>query len=157
MTKFAQSLILFAKLLAKEVSGDFDVAEDVAISISNTTTDYEEAETLLKIAKWESHFNKKVFSCEKISKSGAVTIFQLMVSSKEEKENVCKDIDKATAEALSRIRVGKEWCKKLGFKKESLLEPYVSGKCQEASIKTKSRWGSGKKLMEIEGKLKEEL
>lgn len=147
MITFEAAVLSFIQHLAEDAgSTDTSLQKELAHSISGATSDFEEAETLSKIARWESGFDPKVANCKIKSSRGAVSLFQIMPKDKEHSLKLCSSIDDSAKEALSIIRTAKDWCAPMGYKGADLLEPYVRGKCGKATMLSKMRYGKGDQI-----------
>lgn len=122
----------------------------VASSVAAVTMDNSDAETLLKIARYEGGFSKEVATCRKKSSHGAVGPWQIIPVTKTELDSVCGDLSYAAVNALEKMHASKEAChwnhKTRGAWE---LDVYVSGKCDKGRSFSLARWGDGKELADM--------
>jgi len=121
--------------------------ENISNAIAAVTVDHSEAETLLKIARYEGGFSQDVAGCKIKSSHGAVGPWQIIPISKEEKTAVCESLPVAAANALEKMRASKEACHwNHSDRGPWELDVYVSGKCGRGRSYSTARWGDGKAL-----------
>ena len=109
------------------------VMEETVAAIAVETEDPQEAETLVKIARWDHGV--------------AQGLFQVHPINKEEMVDTCSlDYRKQVRVALSHIRNSVEVCKMHGYRGSALLTIYTNGMCRTHSYAAFLRWGDGKAL-----------
>lgn len=124
-----------------------EMAAKVAEGISQVTQEPWEAETLARIARWESNLSKDVANCTIKGKLGERGLFQVIPRSKQEKIDLCSDDYSVQARiALSIVHESIEFCKKKGIKGADGLGMYTSGKCYKGNVYAAFRYGDGTKL-----------
>lgn len=149
----AEALLSYAMQLMASTNHDMpynhSVMEETVAGIVAVTEDVQEAETLIKIARWESGgFRKDVASCKVKGDHGAAQgIYQVHPINKEEMTDTCsKDYAKQAKVALDHVRDSVEVCKMHGYRGSNLLTIYTRGQCHAGDFAAKLRWGDGKAL-----------
>jgi hypothetical protein len=102
---------------------NYSVMEETVSAIANETSDLSEAETLIKIARWESGgFRKDIADCRVLGDHGAARgLFQVHPINKEEMVDTCsKDYRKQVQVALTHLRDSVEVCKMHGYRGSDL-------------------------------------
>lgn len=129
----------------------------VAEAVSSVTSDFSDAETMLKIARYEGGFSQEVANCKTVSSHGAVGAWQIIPTTRSERVAVCEDIVYAAANALMKVQGSREAChwnhKQRGAWE---LDVYVSGKCDKGRSYSIARWGDGSSLYAIYSELIQE-
>lgn len=152
---YEQAIIAFAlNLMSLTHSYDYDnlLLENVAKAVAETTQDLSEAETLIKIARYESGgFRMDVAACKIKGDNGAAHgLFQVHPRNKQEAIDLCSsDYRKQAKVALNRVRESAEMCNKFGMKKSDLLTGYTVGKCTKNDKSAKARYGDGSELKKL--------
>ena len=135
---------------------DKDFIKDIIEQIVPSTSNNQELETLIKIARWESGgFNPDVVSCKVKGDHGlAHGLFQVHPWNENEASRACsKDIGIQADLALERVRMSVSMCKRFGKFGSDLLTGYTVGHCVSNEKEAALRWGTGKtikKLLETE-------
>jgi hypothetical protein len=142
----AQALLIFATRLIGTQAHDQTVMENTVAAIAAETSDLSEAETLIKIARFESGgFRKDVASCKVMGdRNQAMGLFQVHPTSKEEMRKSCsKDYREQVQVALVHVRDSVEICRMHGYRGAALLTIYTNGKCTGKQLNAaRLRWGS---------------
>lgn len=106
-----------------------------------------EAETLARIARWESGLRFDIVDCTTLGKRGERGIFQVMPRSESEKTDLCSsDYSKQARIALFRIRESKKVCEQQGLRGADVLGIYTHGQCIRGNRLAAFRYGDGSKL-----------
>lgn len=123
------------------------MATAAAVAIGQVTDVPWEAETLARIARWESGLRPEVADCTIVGKLGERGIFQVFPRSASEKIDLCSsDLVKQTRIALGRIRESKKVCERDGLRGSDVLGIYTHGKCIRGNRLATLRYGDGSKL-----------
>lgn len=118
-----------------------------AAGIAEVTAVPWEAETLARIARWESGLRQNVADCTVLGKQGERGVFQVKARSASEKVDLCSsDIAKQARIALARIRESKVVCERAGFRGPDVLGIYTHGACVRGNRFAAFRYGDGSKL-----------
>lgn len=128
------------------------VMEETVAAIAAETDDLQEAETLIKIARWESGgFRKDIASCKVRGDHGAAQgLFQVHPMNAEEMTDSCSnDYRKQVQVALAHIRNSIAVCKMHGYRGSDLLTIYTHGQCRSRAPEARLRWGDGKALQKF--------
>jgi len=142
--------IYLFSLEPRNVSLDLGVANDAAVGIAAVTTEPWEAETLARIARWESGLRKSVANCTIIGKIGERGIFQVLPRSQAERVDLCSsDISKQARIALERVRESKSVCERQGHRGADTLGIYTHGRCIKGNRFAAFRYGDGSKLRSL--------
>lgn len=130
---------------------DRSLAGDVAAGIAAATTEPWEAETLGRIAYWESGgMRKDVANCTIIGKLGERGVFQVLPRSVAEQTDLCaSDFVKQARVALGRIRESKQVCERQGIRGADVLGVYTHGHCVRGNAIAALRYGDGSKLRSL--------
>lgn len=129
---------------------DHQVMEDTVEAVAQVTSDFSEAETLVKIARWESGgFRKDVANCKvKGDHGAALGLFQVHPYLEGDAEQLCsKDYRDQATVALQRVRDSVNICKMHGYQGSDLLTIYTCGHCCARNPHAWLRWGDGKTVM----------
>ena len=148
---YTQALIKFAFALmsTSKYPYDSEIVEKVAIAVSEVTENYVEAETLIKIARYESGgFREDVANCKVRGDHGkAHGLFQVHPWTKEEQKMLCSDdFTKQASVALERVRESFRMCSRAGLKGSDKLTAYTRGHCSKDGKAARLRYGSGKTI-----------
>jgi hypothetical protein len=118
-------------------------------AIVAVTTDDWEAETLTRIAWWESGFRKEYVDCTTVN-GKARGAFQVMPFTHSEVLDACSSNFEIQAKlALGRIRSSRQQCERLGFRGSDVLGVYTTGKCQRNEPLARVRFGDGSLLRSL--------
>lgn len=130
---------------------DLVLAKEVATGIAGATTEPWEAETLARIAYWESGgIRKDVANCTIIGKIGERGVFQVLPRSVSEQTAACaSDYTVQARLALGRIRESKKICERQGFRGADILGVYTHGHCVRGNAFAALRYGNGSKLRSL--------
>lgn len=132
---------------------DRQTMSQVVDGIVKTTSDPQEVETLIKIARWESGgFRADIASCKVRGDHGlARGIFQVHAFNAQEAIDLCsKDFAKQAAAALTHVNDSVNTCKRRGLKGSNLLTVYTHGHCHVAKDNVAFlHWGDGTELQKI--------
>jgi len=143
-------IALFAHLFTlhpQNVPYNPTMAAKVAAGIAQVTNVLWEAETLARIARWESGLRPQVADCTIVGKIGERGIFQVWPRSPSEKVDLCSsDLGKQARIALSRIKESKRICERSGYRGADILGVYTHGKCVRGNRLATLRYGDGSKL-----------
>lgn len=122
----------------------------ISVSIDKVSEHDWEAETLTRIAWWESGIREDVVNCKRKSTMGASGAFQVIPRNALEAEQACSsDLESQARIALSRVRESKLLCSRLGITGADLLGVYTSGKCFKNNKHSRLRYGAGSVLSYI--------
>ncbi len=155
MNTFVAALLMFFNFMASSqfparmLPLDVSLARDVATGIAETTTEPWEAETLARIAYWESGgLLRNVADCTVIGKLGERGVFQVLPRSTSEQFDLCSvDISKQARIALFRVRESKAVCERQGIRGADVLGIYTHGRCLRGNRLAAMRYGDGSKLL----------
>jgi hypothetical protein len=130
---------------------DKDVMGEVVTAIASITTDPSEAETLLKISRWESGgFRRDIATCKVKGDHGqALGLWQVHPRNKDETKAMCASIREQAVVALNRIHESVAWCGSKNLKGSDLLTGYTRGTCNKNDKFARLRWGDGKQVTKI--------
>jgi hypothetical protein len=121
--------------------------------IVKVTSDPQQVETLIKIARWESGgFRRDVASCKVKGDNGmAMGLFQVHPISRQEALDLCSDdYSKQAAVALAHVNDSVRYCKMAGYSGSNLLTIYTHGHCHRSKDNVAwLRWGDGKAIQKI--------
>lgn len=152
----AEALLSYAvQLMAATNHGmpyNHSVMEQTVAAIVEETSDLSEAETLLKIARWESGgFRADIANCRTLGDNGAARgLFQVHPIGKQEYTDTCsKDYRRQVEAALTHLRNSVEICKMHGYRGSDLLTIYTRGQCHARAPEAQLRWGDGKALQKF--------
>lgn len=127
-------------------------ATKAADSIAAVTDVLWEAETLARIARWESGLRADIADCTTLGKRGERGIFQVMPRTDSEKTELCSsDYTKQARIALFRIRESKKVCEQQGLRGADILGIYTHGQCIRGNRLAAFRYGDGSKLRSLTG------
>jgi len=116
--------------------------------VAVTTEDWE-AETLTKIAWWESGFRKEYVDCT-IVNSKARGAFQVVPFTRNEVLDACSSNFEIQAKlARDRLRSSKAQCERAGFRGPDVISVYTTGKCQRNEPFARVRFGDGTLLRSL--------
>ena len=151
MTKYEALTIMALKLINQYSVGysklDEDTFKSLIRSIDTVTQEDWEAETLLRIAYWESRFKKEVVNCTIVGKSGDRGAFQIIPISYSQQLDACSSNYEIQSKlALSRIRESRKVCESKGFRGSDVIGLYTTGKCKSGDSAARLRFGDGTKL-----------
>jgi hypothetical protein len=154
MSKFQALLFIVNTLIGQAAPGfanpDKVRLNEILQSISFITTDDWEAETLVKIAWWESGFKKEFVDCTNINKSGARGVFQVIPRNNTESLDACSmNYGIQTRLALNRIRESRKMCENKGFRGSDVLGGYTVGRCVNNEPLARVRFGDGTLLRSL--------
>jgi len=145
--------VLFVYLFSLEPKNcpyNAEMAKNAAAGIAAVTDVYWEAETLARIARWESGLRRDIADCTVLGKRGERSIFQVMPRSNSEKTDLCSsDFTKQARIALARIRESKAVCEKQGLRGADVLGIYTHGECIRGNRIAAFRYGDGSKLRSL--------
>jgi len=109
-----------------------------------------EAETLARIARWESGLRADVANCATLGKQGERGIFQVKPRTESEKTELCAtDISRQARIARDRLRESKKECERVGIRGADILGIYTHGKCFRGNTYVTFRYGDGSKLRSL--------
>lgn len=147
--------VLFVYLFSLEPRNcpyDAERVKRAAEGIAAATNEFWEAETLARIARWESGLQPNVADCTVVSSRGARGIFQVIPRNNSEKIDLCSsDVSKQARIALARIRESKAICEKQGLRGADVLGMYTHGTCIRGNQVAAVRYGDGTKLRSLLG------
>lgn len=162
MTLFQAAIIFAARLMDTTcqinpatnqcMPYDYQVMEDAVTAIVSITDDIQEAETLIRIARWESGgFRKDIATCKVKGDHGqAMGLFQVHPFTSSQVIDCCSSDYKDQARvALERVRDSVAICRMHGYRGSDLLGQYTSGRCSSHNVSAYLRWGSGKELQAL--------
>jgi hypothetical protein len=156
MNLIAALMALFAFLVASQYPKrdwplNTALAKDVAVGITDVTTEPWEVETLGKIAYYESGgIRRAVANCTIIGKIGERGVFQVLPRNMTEQLDLCSsDISKQARVALGRIRESKQVCERQGIRGADVLGIYTHGRCVRGNREAAFRYGDGSKLRSL--------
>jgi hypothetical protein len=147
MTKF-QALVAIASTLISQArpgyaNPDKPSMDGILNAIVTLTTDDWEAETLTKIAWWESGFRKEYVTCTVVN-SKARGAYQVVPFTRSEVLDACSsDFEIQTKLALYRLRSSRTQCERAGFRGSDVISVYTTGKCQRGEPFARVRFGDG--------------
>lgn len=146
-TAVAVLFVYLFSLEPKNVPYNAEMAKSAAEGIAAVTDVYWEAETLARIARWESGLRRDVADCVVLGKQGERGIFQVKPRSESEKTDLCSsDLSKQARIALARVRESKKECERQGFRGADVLGVYTHGQCIRGNRLAAFRYGDGSKL-----------
>lgn len=123
--------------------------EGILKAIVAVTTEDWEAETLTKIAWWESGFRKEYVDCTTIN-SKARGAFQVVPFTHAEVLDACSSNFEIQAKlARDRLRSSRTQCERLGFRGFDVISVYTTGKCQRNEPLARVRFGDGTLLRSL--------
>jgi len=128
------------------------VMEETVAAIVAETDNLQEAETLVKIARWESGgFRVDIANCKTRGDFGtAQGLFQVHPINDQEMKDTCsKDYQKQVKVALYHVRNSVEVCKMHGYRGSDLLTIYTRGQCHAGDSAARLRWGNGTALQRL--------
>jgi len=130
---------------------DMALAKDVAAGIAGATSEPWEAETLARIAYWESGgLRKDVANCTTVGKLGERGVFQVLPRSVSEQTTACaSDYTVQARLALGRVRESKKTCERQGLRGADILGVYTHGHCVRGNAFAALRYGDGSKLRSL--------
>jgi hypothetical protein len=153
MTKF-QALMSIATTLIGQAPAGYANPHNPSIdgvlkAIVAVTTDDWEAETLVKIAWWETGFRKEYVDCTTVV-SKARGAFQVVPFTRAEVLDACSSNFEIQAKlARDRLRSSRAQCERLGFRGSDVIGIYTTGKCQRNEPFAKVRFGDGTLLRSL--------
>jgi hypothetical protein len=157
MTRYEAIFMLFSSLISK-VPGtyakpSYEHLVKISEGIDNVAEHDWEAETLVRIAWWESGIRESIVSCRRKSSMGASGAFQVIPRNATEAEQSCSsNLELQARLALSRVRESKTWCANLGVTGADSLGGYTSGKCFKNNKHSRLRYGTGSALSYLIGR-----
>ncbi len=123
------------------------MASKAAEGIGSVTDVPWEAETLARIARWESGLKPEVADCTVLGKQGERGVFQVKARTPSEKLDLCSsDLAKQARVALARVRESRSECERKGFRGADVLGLYTHGACVRGNRFAAFRYGDGSKL-----------
>lgn len=153
MTKF-QALMSIAMTLISQAKPGYanphkPSLDGILTAIATVTTEDWEAETLAKIAWWESGFRKEYVDCT-IVNSKARGAFQVVPFTRAEVLDACSsNFEIQTKLARDRLRSSKAQCERVGFRGSDMISIYTTGKCQRNEPFARVRFGDGTLLRSL--------
>jgi hypothetical protein len=156
MTKFQALLSIVNMLTSQAPAGYFNPdkpsLDGLLKAIVFTTADDWEAETLVKIAWWESGFRKEYVNCVTIN-GKARGAFQVIPFTYGETLDACSSLYEIQAKlALGRLRSSRTQCERAGFRGSDVISVYTTGKCQRGESFARVRFGDGTLLRSLMNK-----
>lgn len=131
---------------------DHTVMMNVVAAIVSVTTDVQEVETLIKIARWESGgWRYDIASCKVKGDHGVARgVFQVHPFNEQEMTGTCsEDYREQVSVALFHLRDSVSICKMHGWKGSETVTIYTSGFCHKGDSVSYSHWGSGRELQAL--------
>lgn len=153
MTKFQALMTIATTLIGQAPSGDANPhkpsLDGILKAIVTVTADDWEAETLTRIAWWESGFRKEYVTCTVVN-GKARGAYQVVPFTRSEVLDACSsDFEIQTRLALGRIRSSRQQCERLGFRGSDVISAYTTGKCQRNDPFSRVRFGDGTLLRSL--------
>jgi hypothetical protein len=126
----------------------------IALAIAYATDDVSERAELVSFARWESNFETAVLDCRKRGGGFSLGPWQVVPFTSPERTMLCSDLVGSAKLALARMKLSKQYCKRLPEKHR--YSQYATGSCTHAQGPWLSevRWKTAKK---VEPLLTEEL
>lgn len=151
MTRYSAILTLFSNLISQVpenyIKPSYELLIKLSDSIDNVAEHDWEAETLTRIAWWESGVRESIVTCKRKSSMGASGAFQVIPRNANEAQQACSsDLTEQAKLALRRVRESKTWCANLGITGADSLGGYTSGKCYKNNRHSRLRYGTGSAL-----------
>lgn len=148
MTRYKAMLMLVGFLLKQSPPGMSNIhnesLEKTIAAIDYVSREDWEAETLTRIAWWESGFRKEIVNCVIKGKHGDRGAFQIISRNGSEALDACSsDLQIQAKLAISRVRESRTWCEKFGLRQSDVLSGYTVGKCIRGEPKARLRFGDG--------------
>jgi hypothetical protein len=148
MTKFQALMSIATMLISHAKPGyanpDKNGLNSILTAVAAVTTDDWEADTLTRIAWWESGYRKEYINCTIIGKAGDRGAFQVIPRSHSEAIDACStDFEIQAKLALSRIRESRKMCEVKGFRGSDVLGGYTVGHCVRNEPLARLRYGDG--------------
>lgn len=147
MTKFQALMFIANTLVGHALPGyanpDKSSLDGILNAIVAVTTDDWEAETMTKIAWYESGFRKEYVSCT-IVNGKARGAFQVVPFTRSEVLDACSSNFEIQAKlAVYRLRSSRTQCERMGFRGSDVIGVYTTGKCQRGEPFARVRFGDG--------------
>jgi hypothetical protein len=147
-------IIFMTKIMGPQTYND-QVLKETAHAISAVTNDFQEAETMARIARYESGgFRSDIANCKTRGDHGAAFgIFQVHPFTDDEAKKVCSsDLKEQAIVSLNRVRGSFERCARRGLGGSDKLTEYTHGHCHRAKgadDAARLRYGDGKAVEKL--------
>lgn len=156
MTKYQALMSIVTALIGQAQPGyanpDKTSLDGILNAIVAVTTEDWEAETLAKIAWWESGFRKEYVSCTVVN-SKARGAFQVVPFTRSEVLDACSSNFEIQAKlARDRLRSSRTQCERIGLRGSDVISVYTTGKCQRNEPFARVRFGDGTLLRSLMNK-----
>ncbi len=153
MTRYNAILSLATTLIGQAQPGfanpDPDALDKITHAIDAVTLEDWEAETLTRIAWWESGFRKEYVNCTVVN-GKARGAFQVVPFTRAEVLDACSSNFEIQAKlAVSRARSSRSQCERAGFRGSDVLGVYTTGRCQRGEPFARLRFGDGTVLRSL--------
>ena len=153
MTKFQALMSIVTALIGQAKPGYANPHKPSLDGILNAivavTIDDWEAETLTKIAWWESGFRKEYVDCT-IVNSKARGAFQIVPFTRAEVLDACSSNFEIQAKlARDRLRTSRTQCERIGLRNSDVISIYTTGTCQRNEPFARVRFGDGTLLRSL--------
>lgn len=121
----------------------------IALAIVYATDDSDERAELISFARWESNFETAVLDCRKRGGGYALGPWQVVPFTPPERKTLCSDLVGSAKLALARMKLSKQYCKRLPEKFR--YSQYASGSCThpQGTWLSEVRWKTVKKVIPL--------
>jgi hypothetical protein len=148
MTKYKALMTIVTTLIGQASPGyanpEKSSLETIIQAIAVASSEDWEAETLTRIAWWESGFRKEYINCTIVGKHRDSGAFQVIPRNHSEALLACSSNHEEQVKlALSRIRESRKLCESNGFRGSDVLSGYTIGKCTRGDSLSRVRFGDG--------------